>query len=159
MIDSSWYRRDDSLPTHVSAGGVVVRWEGQTLLLAMVAERAGSVDYVLPKGHVEPGEAIEAAGRREIMEEAGLGELTLLADLGARERLDYAKTHWKITHYFLYLTGQAVGCPTDRGHPYRLHWVPIAERLPLFWPEQRELVTENMDLICRLAAASHRVDG
>ena len=76
--------------------------------------------YVLPKGHVEPGEEIETAARREIEEEAGLSDLRLLGELGVRERMDFRKTGWKKTHYFLYLTEQADGRPTDPNHDYAL---------------------------------------
>jgi bis(5'-nucleosidyl)-tetraphosphatase len=152
MIDETWYHRPPGISEHVAAGGVIVRQQAGRLYVALVGEgpRAG---YVLPKGHVELGEEIEAAARREIGEEAGLSDLRLLAELGVRERLDFEKTSWKVTHYFLYLTDQAEGHPTDPNHAYELHWLSLDEPLPLFWPDQRELIESNRERIRALIEA------
>jgi len=82
MIDQTWYEQPDNIKERISAGGVVVRRaENGTLLVALVRER-DFLDYVLPKGGVEPGETLEQAARREIEEEASLHELQLLGKLG-----------------------------------------------------------------------------
>ncbi len=49
-----------------SAGGVV--FHKDTILL--LKKRNG--DWVLPKGHIEPGECVEDAALREVREEAGI---------------------------------------------------------------------------------------
>jgi 8-oxo-dGTP pyrophosphatase MutT (NUDIX family) len=146
MIDDSWYQRPPGLPEHESAGGVIVRQAGGRLFIALVGEDQLS-GYVLPKGHVEPGESAEIAARREIEEEAGISDLRLLAELGVRERQDFRKSSWKKTYYYLYATDQVEGRPTDPHHSYHLHWHPLDEPLPLFWPEQKELVESNRDVI------------
>lgn len=149
-IDSTWYRRPPGVPERTSAGGAVVRWEGDTLLVALVQE-GDFPDFILPKGRLEKGEEPEEAARREIAEEAGLEELCPLGYLGARERLSFDKRWWIVTHYYLYLTHQTEGDPTDTAHRYQLHWFPL-DRLPtMFWPEQRELLEANRDTITRLA--------
>jgi 8-oxo-dGTP pyrophosphatase MutT (NUDIX family) len=103
MIDKTWYQRPLNVPEHVSAGGVVARVENAGVYIALVREK-GLSHYVLPKGHVEAGESVEAAAKREIEEEAGFTELTLLAPLGIKERLDFGKRAWKQTHYYLFAT-------------------------------------------------------
>lgn len=149
IIDDSWYHRPPNVPEEVSAGGIVARLESSQVLVALVQEERDP-RYVLPKGGIDPGETIEQAARREIAEEAGLSELILLADLGKKERLTYAKKAWKKTYYFLFATNQIDGKPTDRFQQYELLWAPI-DRLPnLIWPEQKALIDLNRDLIIKL---------
>lgn len=105
---------------------------------------------MLPKGHVEPGETPLMAARREIEEEAGFSDLTLLADLGTRERFDFSKRFWKITHYFVFLTKQAKGKPTDHHMQYHATWFRIEQLPDIFWPEQKELIEMHRDQIAAL---------
>ncbi len=119
-----------------------MRQEGEKLLVALVREE-GTQDYILPKGRVEDGEALEAAAKREIEEEAGLASLTLLRELGVRERMDFRRRSWKITHYFLFSTSQGQGHPTDPNHMYRCEWFPIDALPAMFWPDQKELIETN----------------
>ncbi len=106
-IDQSWYRRPPGVPEHASAGGVVVRPGDAQLLVALIRE-GGYPGYVLPKGHVEPGESSEKAAAREVSEEAGLAGLVNLGEIAVRERLDLKKTSWKRTHYFHRYPGRPV---------------------------------------------------
>lgn len=139
LIDKSWYERPEDVPEHESAGGVIVREDGEQVWVALIREQ----DYttlVLPKGHVDPGESSEEAARREIEEESGLSDLVAICRLGTRERLSFDKSAWKRTHYYLFLTDQVDGMPTDPKHPHPPEWHPL-DRLPeLMWPEQQELI-------------------
>lgn len=150
LIDATWYQRPPDVPERTSAGGVVVRWEGDTLLVALVRE-GDFPGYILPKGRLEPGEEREQAARREIAEESGLEDLTLLGYLGARERLSFDRQWWIITHYYLYLTQQVQAQPSDIAHSYVLHWFPLEDLPTLTWPEQRELLESSRETIMRLA--------
>jgi len=151
VIDESWYTRPPATPEHTSAGGVIVRRQGSRVYVALVREGEFS-DYILPKGHVEAGENLEEAARREIGEESGLTDLVLVGELGVRERLDFLKRAWKKTHYYLFTTGQTEGTPTDRAHDYRLEWFPLDALPPMFWPEQKELIETNRAQIQRALA-------
>ncbi len=143
-IDESWYRKPPGITEHTSAGGVVVRATGGRIFVALVRE--GSLPgYVLPKGHVEPGESVEDAARREVREEAGLAPRTALGELATRERLDYRRTSWKRTHYFLYVAGASAD---TEGGP--AEWFPLDALPPMFWPEQRELLETNYQKIVQL---------
>jgi 8-oxo-dGTP pyrophosphatase MutT (NUDIX family) len=54
------------------AGGVVARTvDGEREYLLVEARRSRG-EWVLPKGHIEPGETPEAAAVREVQEEAGV---------------------------------------------------------------------------------------
>ncbi len=56
-------------PTH--AGAVAYRTENNQLLFLIVTSSNGQ-HWVLPKGHIEPGESPQAAAMRELKEETGV---------------------------------------------------------------------------------------
>ena len=158
MIDESWYVRPVSgVKDRTSAGGIIVRvdTDGAVWLALTRGEGAIGDSYILPKGGIDSGENIEEAARREIEEEAGFSQLTLLADLGALSRLSYDRRRWITTHYFLFSTNQADPKPTDPNYNYQTDWFPIDGPLPaMFWPEQAALVEKNRDLIESLLSES-----
>ncbi len=60
-------------PTH--AGAVAFR-HGRDRSLYLIVSSSDGFHWVLPKGHIEPGESPEAAALRELKEEAGVtGEI------------------------------------------------------------------------------------
>jgi 8-oxo-dGTP pyrophosphatase MutT (NUDIX family) len=68
-------RRKQALPVRreISAGGVIWRRRQPDGHLQVVLVRpAGRDTWVLPKGHIEPGEAVKDAAAREACEESGL---------------------------------------------------------------------------------------
>ena len=127
-IDASWYKRPDGIAEHVAAGGVVVRLDDGHIFVALVREGEDE----------EAGESLEAAARREIREEAGVRDVTSLGELGVRERLNYRRTSWKRTHYFLFLVTR-VSDPPPGGHA-GVAWAPIDALPAMFWAEQREFL-------------------
>jgi ADP-ribose pyrophosphatase YjhB (NUDIX family) len=139
MVDQSWYRKPLGIQEDVSAGGVVLRMVEGRPMVALVSE-AGLSHYFLPKGHVEPGEDLQSAARREIEEEAGLSDLKLREELGVYERLNYTKKTWKVIHYFLFETKQVEGHPTDNRYAYQCEWFVLDDLPPLLWPEQGEVL-------------------
>lgn len=114
-----------------SAGGIV--FDGDRLLL-LRKPRLGEV--VLPKGHVEKGETVEAAALRETMEETGYRNLEILADLGTLQAQYPSEGKWYIRteHYFVMRLKDH-----QRGHQddyddaehdatiFERVWVPLAE--------------------------------
>ena len=64
---------------------------------------------MLPKGGREIGELDLDTAMREVGEEAGINDLTMLADLGNLQRLSFAKNVWSNTHFFLFYTQQING--------------------------------------------------
>jgi ubiquinone/menaquinone biosynthesis C-methylase UbiE/ADP-ribose pyrophosphatase YjhB (NUDIX family) len=147
QIDESWYRKPQGVPEHTSAGGVVVRPVDAGLLVALIRE-GDLPGYVLPKGHVGPGESIDEAAAREVREEAGLRQLTNLGEVAVRERFNLRKTSWKRTHYFLYLVDPG------RSEQGQAEWFSLDGLPPMFWPEQRELLETFRAHIAALVAQS-----
>lgn len=141
-IDDSWYEHLD-VPDRIVCGGVVCRMERDQVMVALVKESKYPF-FVLPKGGVEAGESYEQAAVREIQEESGLQEVTLIEGLGRLERLAYNKRVWSVVHMFLFTTGEVTGTPTDKEHHYGVWWFPIDALPAMFWPEQaRFLISQR----------------
>jgi ADP-ribose pyrophosphatase YjhB (NUDIX family) len=152
MIDDSWYVRTSGLVEVTSAGGVVLRTDGVTRLVALITE-LDHPHYVLPKGHVEPGESLEAAARREVGEEAGLHDLRLIRPLGSRRRQNFERTKWKTIHYFLYTSEEIEFNPIEGDKHPDARWFPLDSLPTMFWPDQRELLVEVQQRLNELGPA------
>jgi 8-oxo-dGTP pyrophosphatase MutT (NUDIX family) len=129
-----------------SAGGVVLNARGQVLV---VSQRGKS--WSLPKGHIEEGEDVLAAARREIYEESGLRDLILIKLLGSYERLRIGKhggesgAEFKHLTFFLFkATGEALQ-PVDPDNP-EARWVdPTAVNSLLTHPKDQEFFSQILD--------------
>jgi 8-oxo-dGTP pyrophosphatase MutT (NUDIX family) len=86
--------------TYTASGGVLTNAAGTHVLLLIRPERD---EVRLPKGHVEPEEAIADAALREVAEEAGYDDIEIIGDLG--EQLVAFPLDGKVVrrteHYFL----------------------------------------------------------
>lgn len=106
-----------------SAGGVVLNPAGRVLVVNQMG-----TSWSLPKGHLEEGEAAEAAARREILEEAGLADLKLVRPLGAYTRFKIGRdggedrSELKTITMFLFTTGASALKPGDPENP-EARWV------------------------------------
>ncbi|MDF2979076.1 MAG: hypothetical protein K0S40_3804 [Actinomycetospora sp.] len=102
-----------------AAGGVVVDPRGRVVV---VRQRART--WSLPKGHVEDGEDVLDAARREIHEECGLADLELVRELGSYTRVGfrYGLPERKTITLFLFRSPEADVAPLDPANP-EAHWV------------------------------------
>lgn len=132
-----------------SAGGVVVDIRDGRALIAIIARhnRAGRVEWCLPKGHVEPGETLVETAAREVAEETGI-EGRVLIELGT---IDYwfatstMRVHKYVHHYLLEATGGELSIDND----------PDREAIDVAWSRldevHRRLTFPNERRIARVA--------
>ncbi len=128
-----------------------MRKVGDKVYIALARDK-DQPDYILPKGGVDKGESLLEAAKREIEEEAGFTQLETLADLGTLERLNFAKSRWICTHYFLFLTHQVEVKPTETARHVEPHWFDIEVLPPLLWPEQQKLIEDKREMIIQKLA-------
>ncbi|WP_349826672.1 NUDIX hydrolase [Brevibacterium litoralis] len=115
-----------------SAGGIVVDLASPALDTAVIARvnRAGRLEWCLPKGHLEGTETAAQAARREVAEETGvLGEV--LDPLGS---VDYwfsvsgRRVHKVVHHFLLRAVGGELTVENDPDHEaVDAAWVPFEE--------------------------------
>lgn len=108
----------------VSAGGVILNAEG---LILIVSQHGTS--WSLPKGHIEDGEAVLEAAKREIWEETGITELNLVKFLGEYDRYKIGKdphsddqSELKTIKLYLFRTSQEKLSSNDPDNP-EARWV------------------------------------
>jgi 8-oxo-dGTP pyrophosphatase MutT (NUDIX family) len=137
--------------TEVSAGGLVVDRAHDPVRVAVICRRnrAGRLEWCLPKGHLEGEETPEQAAVREIAEETGI-DGRVLESLGAIDYWFFADGHriHKTVHLFLLeATGGTVTVDNDPDHEaVEAAWVGLpALEDRLAFPNERRAV--------RLAAA------
>jgi 8-oxo-dGTP pyrophosphatase MutT (NUDIX family) len=138
------------MPTveETSAGGLVVDLLGDPVRAAVIARRnrAGRVEWCLPKGHLEAGETPEQAAVREIAEETGI-EGRVLSSLGM---IDYwfsaegRRIHKLVHHYLLEATGGELTIEGDPDHEaIDVAWVPLDDLGGLLaFPNERRIARE-----------------
>jgi ADP-ribose pyrophosphatase YjhB (NUDIX family) len=116
-----------------SAGGVVVNTEGKVLVVKQqgrgkVKGPDIGISWSLPKGHIESGEDPKDAAKREIYEESGIRDLSLVKSLGTYKRYKIAldggddRSELKTIHMFLFRTNQTGLRPIDRHNP-EARWI------------------------------------
>lgn len=125
------------------AGTVVFRDDDRETLYLVVSSSDG-VNWVLPKGHIDPGETPEIAALRELQEEAGVtGEI--VAPLSVSE----FKTPYKqgVIQYFLVRASGSTEHTEDR----TLRWHNETEALELLsFAEAKKALLEGATLATRI---------
>ena len=134
----------------VSAGGVLIddRPRRRCVLLISRRNRAGALQWTLPKGTLEDGESPPVTAIREVREETGL-TAEIVQKVGI---IDYwfvvpeerARYH-KYVHYFLMRpTG---GDPADRDDEAEdVEWLPVEEaRARMTHPNELRLLDEALE--------------
>lgn len=103
-----------------SAGGVIMNEFGELVLVFTDTQ-----SWQFPKGGVEEGEEILSTALREIEEECGLKELTLVKKLPIYTRISRDKSTSRDIHYFLFRASKKKLIP--QAEVTACEWVPLAE--------------------------------
>lgn len=138
-----------------SAGGVVFRIvDGQALFLLI---RDSYQNWGFPKGHVEPGEAHEAAALREVGEETGLDGLTIR---GSIEVIDWffrfrGQLIHKFCHFYLIETAEARTSPQRAEGITACRWTPFDEAESLVsYANAREVLRRAQEMVLEYSASA-----
>jgi len=118
------------------AGAIVFRERNDEVLYLVVSSSDG-LNWVLPKGHIDPGESPEIAALRELEEEAGIvGEI--VAPLSTRDFLKGGKEA-AVKFFLVRETGA-----TESTEGRTLRWEEEAAALRLLtFAEAREALSEG----------------
>lgn len=110
-----------------SAGGVIVRKKKSLWEVLLIEDMNKS--WTFPKGMIEKGEKPAEAAKREVLEEVGLKELTLLKELKGIEYF-YKKNGLikKKVYYFLFQYDGAISPKPQKEEGITdAKWMPIAK--------------------------------
>lgn len=143
--------RRTSGSTETSAGGLVVRdLAGPDPRAALIGRRTrrGDLEWVLPKGHLEPGESAAHAAVREVEEETGIRG-RVRQPIGSVDYWfvqDGRRIHKTVHHFLL----EAVGGQLSRADSEveDVQWVPLPDAAArLAHPDERDLVDRAVRLL------------
>jgi 8-oxo-dGTP pyrophosphatase MutT (NUDIX family) len=146
------YRPGAPIVAELSSGAVVVR--GATVLL--LHERRED-RWCLPKGHVDPGESLEAAALREVQEETGLEDVRLGPEVGEVSYRFFSPSRGLNVHktgvYFL--ASSAAGSVRTEAIFDRFEWAPF-DRAPaqVRYETDRTIVRKALELHSKPAPRS-----
>ena len=131
-----------------SAGGVVVDIHNSMARIAVIARRnrAGRLEWCLPKGHIERGETLCETAAREVAEETGI-EARVLIKLGT---IDYwfatgdRRVHKFVHHYLLEAIGGYLTIEKDPDQEaVDVAWLPLQDaHRHLTFPNERRIARE-----------------
>jgi 8-oxo-dGTP pyrophosphatase MutT (NUDIX family) len=140
-----FYKKKSKKKVGTSAGGVVLRKQDGVWHVAMetVVGSKTHTGWYLPKGHVEHGESVLTAAKREVEEEVGVLQEDLQKKdyLGYKERLSVVGNEWKVIHYFLFITSSTRTVQVLSNKKHVVQWVPLQEAVTPF-DEQNEILDE-----------------
>jgi mutator protein MutT len=97
------------------AGGIVFQQRNEKIYYLIVRGKPDSSHWVIPKGHIEPGENPEDTAVREILEESGVNA-KIIATLGTL-KFEYRDKQIKTILYLLEYLGETLS-QEER----ELHW-------------------------------------
>lgn len=94
-------------PTH--AGGVVVSGSGADRRYLITRGSRPPHEWILPKGHIDPGETAEQAACREVLEETGV--IAEIVALAGEEHFVYDGRDIQVRYFAMRATG--TGTPIE----------------------------------------------
>jgi ADP-ribose pyrophosphatase YjhB (NUDIX family) len=135
---------NDAKPTH--AGGMVYQRVGRKIEYLLVRPKRALAEWVLPKGHIEPGESSEEAAGREVLEETGV-KARVVAPLGIVQFETRGRT--VRVQYFLMKLKSRGAAMEER----ETCWATCDKALTLLTHEQNREILRSAEKQRRLIAA------
>lgn len=131
--------------TKLTHAGAVVFRKHESQIQYLVVSSSDGLNWVLPKGHIDPGETAEIAALRELAEEAGaVGEI--IAPLSARY-FKRAEKEANIKYFLIRETGA-----TDSIESRVIRWEDESAALQLLtFPEAKDALLEGIAIANQLA--------
>lgn len=125
---------------YTHAGGIVTKIENKDTKYLLVQSSEDSSHWIFPKGHVKPGESLEMAALREVLEEAGI-KAEIISTLG--ESRFTKKTEKVRVLYFL--MRYKTFCYTRENREVR--WCNYEEAIAtLSFDDAREILKRTMEI-------------
>lgn len=121
-----------------AAGGLITNSKGEFLLI----RRSGLWD--LPKGHQDPGEALEVTALREAEEETGLEGLQLGKFIRVTDHTYFRDERWHLKHtwwYSMSYAGEDTPVPQCEEDITEVRWVAKSD-LPFFLTQTYSTIVE-----------------
>lgn len=146
MVPGVNYNRNMIQENTICAGAVAVRKGSDGVwYMALEQQTTPRADWdadtwFIPKGHVEDGESIEDAARRELAEEAGVHIATLVQKIGVKYRVGSRSGEQKEIHYFLFETDVEELNPTATDKSHRGAWFLLFGDVKIGFVEQNEIL-------------------
>lgn len=128
-----------SKPTH--GGGVLVKKiDNKSLVLLVSSKKTG--EWVLPKGHIDPGEKPDEAAVREVVEETGYtGEI--ISYLGEVPRYAFNNEDLLVSYYLMFPVNDEAQPAEER----KKEWVEISQAIQMVKKEDLKKLLREVALM------------
>ncbi|RMF67267.1 MAG: NUDIX domain-containing protein [Alphaproteobacteria bacterium] len=139
----------------------MVLFKGHAVLLVRRARGEKAGEWSIPGGHLEWGERLEAAARRELAEETGirldaLGGLVDVAELIRQDRDGRVAVHYVLVDFWARVEADQARTARAMSDAAALRWQPLArlDEVPM-WEVTRSVIRKA----ARLAGLGGRTGG
>jgi 8-oxo-dGTP pyrophosphatase MutT (NUDIX family) len=140
------------MSTEYSAGGVMTDPSRRLVVAIRRVSRRGRSEWLLPKGHIEPGETARTAAEREVFEETGIRGSAGPA-LGRVEYLFYSnrtKVRKIVRHFLLSMDGGELSAADHEVTDVAWFELPELEK-KLTHEDEKRILRRAMGLVYELS--------
>jgi len=126
----------------ISAGGIVSKKENGIIKICLVNLDLSPDKFVFPKGHQEQGEKLEETALREVYEEIGLTNLSIVKYLGMFTR-KATERNGKIVNKDIYIYLMSTNDCVHQKSEEKYQWFSIDEAVNVMLPEEAKFLESN----------------